>query len=145
MLGAIVLIYISVFFAHPTFRLGPALTRKLSPSVGAAAGLLQGATGISGPLVTTYLHSFRLSKQAYIFSITTIFQVFAVVQTAVLVTLGMFDRERLGLSLLSLVPIMILLPMGTRAAKRLPHRFFDLAVLSVMGLSAAKLLYDGLN
>jgi len=144
-LGVIVVIYISVFFAHPTLRLGPRVTRKLSPGVGTAAGLLQGATGISGPLVTTYLHSFRLSKQAYIFSITTIFQVFAVVQTAMLVALGMFDRERLALSLISLIPIMILMPLGTRAAKRLPHRAFDLAVLAVMGLSAVRLLYDGLT
>ena len=144
-LGGMVLVYIAVFLLHPTFKLEPELTRRISPAAGTAAGVLQGATGISGPLVTTYLHSFRLSKQAYIFSITTIFQVFAVVQTVMLVALGMYDSERLTLSLLSLVPIMILLPLGTAAAKRLSHKWFDLAVVAVMALSAVKLLYDGLT
>lgn len=144
-LGGMVVVYIGIFFFHPTLKLGPGVTRRLSPLAGSVAGLLQGATGISGPLVTTYLHSFRLSRQAYIFSITTIFQVFAMVQAVMLAVLGLYDSERLGLGLLSLIPIMILLPLGTAAAQRLPHKVFDLAVVTVMGVSAVKLLYDGLT
>lgn len=144
-LAAMICLYVALFFLRPDMKLEPHVTRYTSPFVGTFAGMLQGATGISGPVVTTYLHSFRMPKEAFVFSVTTLFQVFAVVQTFTLAGLGLFTEERLSRSLLALIPIMIMLPLGTVVAKRLPHRFFDLAVLSVMVMSAVKLLYDAFS
>lgn len=143
-LATMVFTYIGLVIFHPTFQLPPRVTRRTSPAVGTVAGVLQGATGMSGPLVITYLHSYRLPKEAYVFSITTMFQVFAVVQTITLAVVGLYTTDRLTQSLLSLAPIMIMLPLGARVAKRLPHQMFDIAVLAVMALSAVKLVYDTL-
>ena len=143
-LAGLVVSYITLWLVHPEFKLSESVTRYASPLAGVAAGGLQGATGISGPLVTTYLHSYRLSKEAYVFAITTIFQVFAVVQTITLVAVGLYTTERLTLSLLSLLPIMIMLPLGTYVAKRIQTRSFDVWVIAVMALSAVKLFYDAL-
>ncbi len=51
-LAGMIGLYIPVHFLHPSLRLTPATTRWTSPPVGAAAGVLQGATGISGPLIS---------------------------------------------------------------------------------------------
>lgn len=143
-LAAMICVYAVVFFAHPTLRLSPELTRLASPPVGLAAGVLQGATGISGPLVSTYLHGYRLPKEAYVVSIATVFQVYAVVQAVTLGAVGLYTGHRLALSLLSLVPIMTLLPIGARFTDRLSRRAFDYVVLALLVASALKLAYDSL-
>jgi uncharacterized membrane protein YfcA len=143
-LAGLIGLYVVVHLARPSFRLSPALTRFTSPPVGLAAGVLQGATGLSGPLISTYLHGYRLEKEAYVLSLTTVFQVWAFVQGIALVSVGLFTRDLLVLSLLSLVPIMGVLPLGARFATRLSRRTFDLIVLTVLVCTATKLVFDAL-
>ena len=144
-LASMICLYAIVFFTHPDLRLTPALTRLTSAPVGLAAGVLQGATGISGPLVSTYMHGYRLEKEVYVLSITTVFQVYAVVQALTLAAVGLYTPSLLGVSLLSLVPIMTLLPLGTHFTNRLSRRTFDRVVLVLLLASAIKLIYDGLH
>jgi uncharacterized membrane protein YfcA len=143
-LASVIVAYVVVFFTHPQFSLPAGLTRYLSPPVGLAAGVLQGATGISGPLVATYLHSYRLDKAAYVLSITTVFQVYAVIQAVTLAGVGLYSADRLVLSLLALLPTMTMLPLGARFTHRLSREVFDLVVLALLVASAVKLTYDGL-
>ena len=144
-LAGMIGLYILVYFLHPSLRLTPATTRWTSPPVGAAAGVLQGATGISGPLISTYLHGFRLDKEVYVLSITTVFQVYALVQTITLAALGLYTTRLFVLSLLSLVPIMAFLPLGSRLTDRLSRRTFEWVILAVLLGSGLKLVYDGLT
>ena len=144
-LAGMIVLYVVVFFSHPELQLTPTLTRFASPPLGLAAGVLQGATGVSGPLLATYLHGYRMEKEVYVLSISTIFQVYAVVQVATLSGLGLFTRDRFVLSVLSLLPIMVLLRVGARFTERLSRRRFDLVVLTVLLASAVKLVYDGLT
>ena len=144
-LAGMIGLYILVYFLHPSLRLTPATTRWTSPPVGAAAGVLQGATGISGPLISTYLHGFRLEKEVYVLSITTVFQVYALVQAITLAALGLYTTRLFVLSLLSLVPIMAFLPLGSRLTDRLSRRTFEWVILAVLLGSGLKLVYDGLT
>lgn len=144
-LAGLIGLYALVYFSRPTLRLSPGLTRFTSPPVGLAAGVLQGATGLSGPVISTYLHGYRLEKEAYVLSLTTVFQVWAFVQGLALVSVGLFTRKLLMLSLLSLVPIMGLLPVGARFADRLSRQTFDYIVLTVLLATATKLVFDALS
>lgn len=144
-LAGMIGVYAIAFFTHPDLRLKPDLTRYTSPPVGLAAGVLQGATGVSGPLISTYLHGYRLDKQVFVLSITTVFQVYALVQAVTLAGVGLYTADRLILSMLSLVPIMALLPLGSRFTDRLSRRTFDLVVLALLLASAVKLVYDGFH
>jgi uncharacterized membrane protein YfcA len=144
-LAGMIGVYVLVFLTHPDLRLPPRVTRVTSAPVGLAAGVLQGATGISGPLVSTYLHGYRLHKDVYVLSITTVFQLYALVQVATLAAVGLYTTDLLALSVLSLVPTMTLLPLGARVTDRLSRRAFDYVVLVLLVTSAAKLLYDGLH
>ncbi|MGH2750968.1 MAG: sulfite exporter TauE/SafE family protein [Actinomycetota bacterium] len=144
-LAGMIILYATIFFVHPDLRLEPGVTRYTSPPLGLASGVLQGATGVSGPLLATYLHGYRLDKEVYVVSITTIFQVFSVVQAVTLVGVGLYTMDLFVLSLLSLLPIMVLLPLGARFTHRMSRRTFDLVVLTLLLTTAAKLIYDGFN
>lgn len=144
-LASVIVAYAIIFFTHPSLRLEPEVTRYTSAPVGVASGMLQGATGVSGPLLATYLHGYRLDKEVYVISITTIFQVFSVVQAVTLVGVGLYTTELFFLSLLSLVPIMVMLGAGARFTDRISRRTFDWIVLALLLATAVKLIYDGLT
>ena len=80
--------YVVLFFAHPDLRTTPARSRRLAPPVGLTAGVFQGAIGISGPIVGSWIHSYRLSRSAHILSVTTLFMLTGLTQLIVL------DRQR---------------------------------------------------
>lgn len=139
-LAASVLVYVALRLTRPELQLRERTTRWFAPPVGFASGALQGASGISGPLVTTWLHSYRLSPAVYVLSLTTMFQVFSVAQGVTLVGLGMFSWERVLEGSLALVPLAVVIPLGSRLAGRLPRDVFDRVVLVLLALSAAELL-----
>ena len=144
-MAAMIVLYVVVFLTHPELMLPPRLTRVTSPPIGLAAGVLQGATGISGPVISTYIHGYRFEKEVYVLSITTLFQVWAMVQGAALLGLGLYTTDLFVLSLLSLIPIMVMLALGSRAAGRLSQRAFELVVVVLLVVSASRLLYNGLT
>lgn len=141
-LAVVIVAYIGIAIVHPGFTIPARITRFLSPPVGLAAGGLQGATGISGPLLTTYLHGFGLAPRAYVFALSSLFFVFSSVQTATLFSVGLYTPSRLIESLLALVPIVVALPLGARAARRLSPQAFQRVVLVLLAASAVSLLHD---
>jgi uncharacterized membrane protein YfcA len=127
---------------HPGFSLPPRVTRVMSPPVGFLAGGLQGSTGISGPLFTTYLHGYQLLPRAYVFSLAALFFVGALVQTVTLAVLGLYTTTWLVESLLTLIPIAVFLPVGSLAARRLSRATFQRVTLLLVAASAVSLLHD---
>ncbi len=144
-LASMIALYALLFFANPDLQLPPSVTRFSSPPVGLMAGLLQGSTGVSGPLTSTYVHAFRLEKEAYVLSISTTFMTFSTVQALTLAALGLYRDSRLLESLFALVPIIVTTPVGTRIARGMSRRAFDYLVLGVLLLSGTKLVYDALT
>ncbi|QBI21486.1 sulfite exporter TauE/SafE family protein [Egibacter rhizosphaerae] len=144
-LAAVIVLYAAVFLTRPTFEISPDTSRLLAPPMGSAAGLLQGATGMSGALLTTYTHALRLPRPAFMVQLVTQIQVFTVVQVASFALLGLYDTERLLGSLLAIVPALVGLPLGMRLGTRLPPRPFELLVLVVLGGMAIKLVVDGIG
>jgi len=136
------LAYVVVVLVHPGFHLPARLTRFTSPPVGLVAGGLQGSTGISGPLLTTYLHGFQLLPRAYVFSLAVLFGVGAVVQTLTLVVVGLYTGSRLVESLLILLPIAAFQPLGSIAATRLSRQTFQRVTLVLVAASAVSLAHN---
>ena len=141
-LAALIVVYVIVSLTRPGFRFPPEVTRIASPPVGIVAGGLQGSTGVSGPLLTTYLHGFGLRPRAYVFALATLFFGFALVQTGALVWFGLYTDHRLLESLLALVPIAVALPLGSWAARRISVRTFNRVVLLLLLASAAALAHE---
>lgn len=139
-LALTIFVFVSERIRRPGLRLEPETTRRWAPVAGLLAGFSQGAVGVSGPIVALWLHGYRLSKDAYVFSVTTLFLVAGVAQLAVLALSGRLRREHLLASGLALVATLCMLPLGTRLRARLPIALFERSILVLLVLSGLALL-----
>jgi len=130
--------YIVVFFAHPDLRTTPARSKRLAPVVGGVAGLFQGGVGISGPIVGSWIHSYRLPRSAHILSVTSLFFITGFAQLTVLVASGELSG-RVAATLLACIPVFASIPIGTRLRNSVSVRGFDLAVVGMLAVSALAL------
>jgi uncharacterized protein len=141
-LALVIVVYIVLAVAKPGFTLPERVTRVGSGPVGLVAGGLQGATGISGPLLTTWLHGFGMAPRAYVLALSSLFFVFSTVQTVTMFGVGLYTPSRLVESLLALLPILVALPLGVRAARRLSAQTFQRVVLVLLAASVVSLVRD---
>jgi uncharacterized protein len=144
-LAVVIVAYIVIALVHPGFTIPARVTRFASPPVGLFAGGLQGATGIAGPLVTTWVHGLGLRPRAFVFAISCQFFVFVVVQSVTLAGVGLYTTERVVQSLLALIPILFVLPLGSAAARRLSPQTFQRVVLVLLAASLVSLVHDTLS
>lgn len=122
------------------WTLGRSRALALAPLLGLIAGLFQGATGVSGPVVSAWFLSQRLVRNAFIVSITAAFTFSGLAQIVVLAVRGEFTRELLAVGLL-LVPVaMLLTPIGVRLRERLSVARFESAVVMLLALSALSIV-----
>lgn len=138
-LALTIVVYIVQFLREPEMVIEPAVSRRWSPVVGTAAGFMQGAVGVSGPIVAMWFHGYRLTKTAFVFSVTLFFLVAGATQAAWLGVLGEYDRDRLTAAGLALIATLVAIPLGTRARRRLDTATFERVVLVVLGGSAVAL------
>jgi len=143
-LAALVLAYVATRLFRSDFDWPPAVARRGNPIVGALSGVLQGATGISGPLLATWVHGLRLPRQVFVLSITLLFTVLGMAQLVGLTVAGLWTWERLAASLAALVPVLVVVPVGVRLARGLPAEVFDRVVLVVLSGSAVALVLRSL-
>ncbi|MDZ7679857.1 MAG: sulfite exporter TauE/SafE family protein [Acidimicrobiales bacterium] len=92
-------IYLMIDLLHPSFSIQGAVARLTAAPIGFLGGVLQGGTGVSSPLLSPYLHAYRMPRSAYVVSITTLFLVFAIIQMGALAVAGLYTLERLALGL----------------------------------------------
>ena len=123
--------YVITFFAKPDLQIGPERSRRLAPAVGAVAGAFQGAIGISGPIIGSWIHSYRLTRGAHIFSVTSLFLVSGTTQFLVLAGSGEL-AGRVTASLLACIPVLGSIPIGAWLRNRVSARGFDLAVVGML-------------
>jgi uncharacterized protein len=131
--------YVVLFFAHPELRVGPRRSKRLAPLVGGVAGLFQGAVGISGPIVGSWIHSYRLGRGAHILSVTSLFFITGLTQLIVLVGSGELSG-RVTASLLACIPVLLSIPIGTRLRNSVSIRGFDLAIVGMLAVSGLALM-----
>ena len=136
--------YLLTLLLHPRFSLSRAVDRYLSPVIGLVAGVMQGATGISSPVVATYFHALRLDQRAYVFSVTATFQVFCLAQLFSLNQAGLFTHTRFLEGMLALLPIVVILPLSMRLARIVSRRAFDRILVALIVVMEIKFIYNGL-
>lgn len=142
-LGAIVVCYIALQLIHPSFSLSGPIVRRLTPVAGFLAGALQGATGISAPVSVTFLHALRLSREAYIFALSSLFLIFSTTQIPALSYAGILTRQVFLEGLMAIVPAAAMLPLGSYVGRRIRREVFDRIVLALLATIALRLLFGG--
>lgn len=144
-LAGLIGVYVTLSLTRPSLAFPPHVTRYVSPPVGFAGGLLQGSTGIAGPAVATYVHGFRLPPGAYVFTLATQFQLFALVSVVSYHQFGLYTVERMWWSVLVLPPMLLAMSVGVRLGRRLERRVFDRFVLAVLSVMGMRLVVDALD
>lgn len=140
-LALFVIAYIIWFLTNGESRLSDRNAERLTIPVGLVTGGLQGATGISSPVLATYMHSMRLERARFIFAITVPFLVLGVVQIVAMGALGAYTGERTVAALLAVIPVVVALPLGLKIGARFSQRAFEMGVLVMLGITAIRLLW----
>lgn len=143
MAGAVVL-YITLRLARPDFRLPFATARKAAFPASMAAGILQGAAGISAPIAVSFLNAMRLERVVFIATISLFFASMSLVQIPALVWYGLMTPQVLILSAAALVPIFAAMPMGAWLARHMSAQRFDQVTLLLLSLLALRLIHAAL-
>lgn len=138
-LAASVLLFVvrSLWFGDVAVPAG--LGRRAAPFVGVVTGVMQGAVGVSGPIIGSWLYAYRLGRDPYIFSLSVLFLLSGLSQIASLAVIGAFDRDRLIAAAVGLVPVLVLLQSGERLRAGLSSTQFDRAVLGLLAAAGATL------
>ena len=96
--------------------------------------------GVSGPIVAMWFHGYRLSKNAYVFSVTALFLMSGAAQLVVLMLTGQYDRDRIVAAALALVATLAVIPVGTRLRDRVGGQTFERLILILLIVSGCSLI-----
>ena len=142
-LACAVFAYLALRLTRPNFGLSREAGLRFAPAAGLGAGVLQGATGVSGPIGVTFFHSMGLARGTFMFCTAAMFLLFATLQLTLLTGAGIATGETFVQGLFALIPAALGLPIGNRLAKRLSAKVFDRLVLFLLVATAVPLFYKG--
>lgn len=136
--------YILLRLLRSAWTLPFAAARRIALPVGLAAGLLQGASGLSAPVSLSYLNAMRLERPVFVATVAVLFAAMTAVQMPMAAVLGILTPARLAISAAAIVPILAFMPVGARLARHLSGAVFDRIILTLLGALALKLALDAL-
>ncbi|MDN3722334.1 hypothetical protein QW131_31770 [Roseibium salinum] len=105
-------------------RIAAVARPDLAPGFGFLAGLVHGATGLSGLVGPPYMHSLHLPRPAFVFAAGSMFALFSLMQAPVLGALGLLQPQALGISMLVLPMAFLGLWIGGKAGTRMQSQTF---------------------
>lgn len=117
----------------------PTATDRFAGPVGFVAGVFQGATGVSGPVVSAWFLSRQIAVDAFVLAVTASFALHGAIQLLVLLFQPQFSDELfLGLVLVPFALAMV--PVGAFLRKRLNSERFEQVVIAILIVAALSLL-----
>ena len=114
----------------------------LGPFLGAAAGTIQGASGISAPIVAPYFHANGLVRETYAFATAFTFLLFSTAQIAAMSRLELLTNERLTIGLMAVVPTLLFTQLGIRWSRSISEKTFHSILLALFVVMEFKLAID---
>ncbi len=133
--------YLISTVTHPHFEINDHAERIGTIPIGAISGLFQGAIGISGPIVGTWHHGLKLHRDAFVFSIATVFTLTGAAQAVVLGAQGKYAGRWGAIAVVALI-VLITVPIGSHLRTRLPAEWFHRMVLVLLGVSCIGIVID---
>jgi len=132
-LGGLLTIYVISRRLSP-FYLNDSNAKLLASPVGFFSGLAGGSTGVSAPVILMYLTALKLSREAFIFSVSVYFIAMGTGQFVWLAVSNLMTWELAFLSMLSLGPIVFGMWLGNQIGRLLSGHQFD-SVLQLLLLA----------
>ena len=132
--------YVGWRLRWPEARMSGQVAQRIAPVAGSVAGVFQGAIGVSGPMVVSFVHALRPPRSGHLFSVTALFLVINGTQFVGLVATGLLTGERFVASILASAPVMVATLGGSRLGDRMGRAGFDRAVLATLGAAGIVLV-----
>jgi uncharacterized membrane protein YfcA len=137
----IVIIYILLKIAVPSWKLVYGKAKKLVFIMGAGGGILQGSAGLSAPISITFLNSMKLERNQFIPTISVYFGVMSIFQMPTLYYYDFLNLEIIIVSVMSTIVLMCFMPLGSWIAKSISKETFDKVTLILLGFIALRIIY----
>ncbi len=137
----IVIIYILLKIAVPSWKLVYGKAKKLVFIMGAGGGILQGSAGLSAPISITFLNSMKLERNQFIPTISVYFGVMSIFQMPTLYYYDFLNLEIIIVSVMSTIVLMCFMPLGSWIAKSISKEAFDKVTLILLGFIALRIIY----
>jgi uncharacterized protein len=119
--------------------------RVAGPTVGAAAGVLGGTTGIYAPLIAAYVHALRVDKRVFVYWLTAAFFLGGAAQVVSYWQLGLYTWKVVTYAVATFIPVVVGTWLGFWIQDRLPVTLFRRLVLLLVLASGLRLLWPGLR
>jgi len=147
---AIALGAFALWFAARSLRSEPrpmasTVERRIAPGVGLVAGITNGSLGASGPILGSYLIAIGLRGREFVFAISAIFGVMAIVRVTTLGIAGEYTLAIVALGLGLTLPAYLGQRMGFWLQGRLSPVGFQYAILIMLFAVSVALLYRGVS
>ena len=143
--AAALVAFILLRLTRPDWQLSHSAADKLAAPMGTLAGLLQGAAGLSAPVMVGYFNAMRLERLVFLPAASAAFLAMGLTQLPMMTAMGLMTPELALVSLFALIPLLALMPVGAWVARRISAQAFDRILLIVLGLLALKLIWDALS
>jgi uncharacterized membrane protein YfcA len=142
--GAVMGVMVLLFCLSQMFSLQLAIAERrekaLNPVIGAAAGLVGGATILSGTVLIMYLVALRLKKDQFVGAIALIYLVNSIPIYLTLSFYGRYTTDELLISAGLIPPALIGLSIGRMVRKRVSQTLFQRIVVALLFVIGVNLL-----
>ncbi|MBC7204475.1 MAG: sulfite exporter TauE/SafE family protein [Pusillimonas sp.] len=118
-----VLSSVALMFVRPQ-KVRAEQERWMGPLVGLIAGVMGGASSLTGPIIITYLMALRLKREEFIASISIIYLLGSVPMYVAMLWYGRFGFNEVALSVLALLPMFAGLRFGKAIRQYLSEMAF---------------------
>ncbi len=140
MLGLSVLLFVVISWFHLLPRLSDRFATRWGGVVGLLAGLLQGATGTSAPVVTVFFYQLHLPRAAFLFLINIFFIIVDSIQVGSLIWVGVYTPRLFLLAFAAAVLVGPMVFLTLRLQKRINEQLYRRIVLLVLAFTGVVLL-----
>ena len=100
------------------------------------------ATGMSAPVIATWIHSYRLQAETYVFGVSALFLAISGAHLVAVSGFGLFDQERVLQGLLALIPVVVFVRLGMRMTRLISAKLFDRLIIGLIVVMEGKLVWQ---
>jgi uncharacterized membrane protein YfcA len=130
-----------IMLLQPRREVTPRVELWASPTVGAIAGAMGGASSLTGPILITYLIALRMPREEFIGSISVIYLLGAIPMYGAMIGWGRIDWYAVTWSAVAVGPMYLGLRMGAMLRTRISEVVFRYAILAFLALLSVVLLF----
>ena len=135
-------VYLLQYFSRRSYEHYFSGRGGLGSPLGFVAGTIQGACGISAPIVAPYFHANGLVSETYAFATAFTFLFFSAAQFAAMSRLELLTPERLMIGLIVVVPTLLFTQLGIRWSRSISERAFHNILIALFIAMEVKLVID---